>query len=145
MRSRRKRPKRLGKLLEARGELWEVRADEPLERVRPPAGDRCPGALHPERGSWSATYKVTGPLGVLHSRGSEMKRRDQNLLMAPPLRGTRVLGMDPGIRTGTNPHGKIVDRYDKCMCTRTDRKHYSGGSRLVSCVIGGITVGLAIC
>jgi predicted amidohydrolase len=44
-----------------------------------------------------------------------------------------------------DPHGKIVDRYDKCMCTRTDRKHYSGGSRLVSRVIGGITVGLAIC
>jgi uncharacterized protein len=30
-----------------------------------------------------------------------MKRQDRNLLMAPPLRGTRVLGMDPGIRTGT--------------------------------------------
>ena len=65
--------------------------------------------------------------------------------MAPPLRGTRVLGMDPGVRTGTNPHGKIVDCHDKCMCTRGDRKHYSAGSRLVSRVIGGITVGLAIC
>jgi predicted amidohydrolase len=43
------------------------------------------------------------------------------------------------------PDGQIVDRYDKCMCTRGDQKHYSAGNRLVTRTIGGVTIGLAIC
>ncbi len=44
-----------------------------------------------------------------------------------------------------DPRGRIADRYDKCMCTIGDRKHYSGGNRLVTRTIGGVTIGLAIC
>jgi predicted amidohydrolase len=44
-----------------------------------------------------------------------------------------------------DPRGLIADRYDKCMCTSGDRKHYSAGNRLVTRSIGGIKVGLAIC
>ena len=43
------------------------------------------------------------------------------------------------------PSGDIVDRYDKCMCTTGDQKHYSAGTRLVTAEIRGITLGLAIC
>jgi len=43
------------------------------------------------------------------------------------------------------PDGAIADRYDKCMCTRGDQKHYSAGDRLVTHVVNGVTVGLAIC
>ncbi len=43
------------------------------------------------------------------------------------------------------PHGEIVDRYDKCMCTSGDQRHYSAGERLVTAVIKGMPVGLAIC
>jgi len=43
------------------------------------------------------------------------------------------------------PDGRIVDRYDKCMCTPGDQKHYSAGNRLVTRTINGITLGLAIC
>ena len=41
--------------------------------------------------------------------------------------------------------GDIIDRYDKCMCTTGDQKHYSAGKRLVTVVIRGITIGFAIC
>lgn len=44
-----------------------------------------------------------------------------------------------------NPQGRIVDRYDKCMCTPGDQKRYSAGNRLVTRKIGGINVGFAIC
>ncbi len=44
-----------------------------------------------------------------------------------------------------NPDGQIVDRYDKRMCTRQDRRHYSAGNRLVTRTINGVTIGLAIC
>lgn len=44
-----------------------------------------------------------------------------------------------------NPKGKIVDRYDKCMCTPGDQKAYSAGNRLVTKMIRGIKVGFAIC
>jgi predicted amidohydrolase len=44
-----------------------------------------------------------------------------------------------------NPRGEIVDRYDKCMCTKGDQKAYSAGQRLVVQTINGITVGFAIC
>lgn len=44
-----------------------------------------------------------------------------------------------------DPRGIIVDRYDKRMCTTSDQKHYSAGSRLVTRRIRGVTVGLAIC
>ncbi len=43
------------------------------------------------------------------------------------------------------PSGRIVDRYDKCMLTSSDRKAYSAGNRLVTRVIRGVKVGLAIC
>lgn len=43
------------------------------------------------------------------------------------------------------PDGAIVNRYDKCMCTRGDQKFYSAGNRLVIREIGGVSVGLAIC
>ena len=43
------------------------------------------------------------------------------------------------------PKGRIVDRYDKCMCTTTDQKAYSAGNRLVSRTINGVEVGFAIC
>jgi deaminated glutathione amidase len=43
------------------------------------------------------------------------------------------------------PDGKIVDRYDKSMCTRGDQRHYSAGNRLVVRDIHGVRVGLAIC
>lgn len=44
-----------------------------------------------------------------------------------------------------DPDGRIVDRYDKCMCTVGDQKAYSAGNRLVSLEINGIQVGFAIC
>jgi predicted amidohydrolase len=44
-----------------------------------------------------------------------------------------------------NPQGEIVDRYDKCMCTKGDQKAYSAGQRLVAARLNGIQVGLAIC
>ena len=44
-----------------------------------------------------------------------------------------------------DPRGRIADRYDKCMCTPGDQKHYSAGNRLVTHRIGGIRIGLAIC
>ncbi|MGI6375994.1 MAG: carbon-nitrogen hydrolase family protein [Anaerolineae bacterium] len=43
------------------------------------------------------------------------------------------------------PDGAIVDRYDKCMCTLGDQKHYSAGDRLVTHTIKGVPIGLAIC
>ena len=44
-----------------------------------------------------------------------------------------------------SPKGRIVDRYDKCMCTTGDQKAYSAGNRLVSRTINGVVVGFAIC
>ena len=44
-----------------------------------------------------------------------------------------------------NPQGRIVDRYDKCMCTSGDQKHYTAGQRLVTKTINGVKVGFAIC
>ncbi len=44
-----------------------------------------------------------------------------------------------------DPQGAIVDRYDKCMCTPGDQKHYSAGDRLVVHTIKGVTMGYAIC
>jgi len=44
-----------------------------------------------------------------------------------------------------DPQGGIADRYDKCMCTGGDQKHYSAGSRLVTRDIRGVRIGLAIC
>ena len=41
--------------------------------------------------------------------------------------------------------GDIADRYDKCMCTAGDQRHYSAGKRLVTVEINGITIGFAIC
>ena len=44
-----------------------------------------------------------------------------------------------------DPTGKIVDRYDKSMCTLGDQQHYSAGDRLVTRKIQDVNVGLAIC
>ena len=44
-----------------------------------------------------------------------------------------------------DPAGKIVDRYDKSMCTLGDQQHYSAGDHLVTREIQGVKVGLAIC
>ena len=44
-----------------------------------------------------------------------------------------------------DPAGKVVDRYDKCMCTPGDQRSYSAGDRLVTRKIRGVTVGFAIC
>ena len=44
-----------------------------------------------------------------------------------------------------NPHGEIVDRYDKCMCTLGDQKFYSAGKHFVTQSILGVKIGLAIC
>ena len=44
-----------------------------------------------------------------------------------------------------DPKGKIADRYDKCMCTTGDQRHYSAGQKLVTKSINGVKVGLAIC
>jgi predicted amidohydrolase len=44
-----------------------------------------------------------------------------------------------------DPQGGIVDRYDKCMCTGGDQKHYCAGNRLVARDIRGVRIGLAIC
>ncbi len=44
-----------------------------------------------------------------------------------------------------DPTGKIVDRYDKSMCTLGDQQHYSAGDRLVMREIKDVKVGLAIC
>ncbi len=41
--------------------------------------------------------------------------------------------------------GRIVDRYDKCMCTKSDQQAYSAGNRLVAHTVNGIKIGLAIC
>lgn len=43
------------------------------------------------------------------------------------------------------PDGRIVDRYDKCMCTGGDQKHYSAGNYLAVRDINGVRVGLAVC
>ncbi len=43
------------------------------------------------------------------------------------------------------PDGRIVDRYDKCMLTSSDRQYYSAGNRLVTRTIRGVKVGFAIC
>ena len=43
------------------------------------------------------------------------------------------------------PDGRIVDRYDKRMCTESDQAFYSAGSRLVTREISGVRIGLAIC
>lgn len=43
------------------------------------------------------------------------------------------------------PEGEIANRYDKCMCTKGDQKHYSAGQRLVTRTIHGQVIGLAIC
>lgn len=44
-----------------------------------------------------------------------------------------------------DPEGHIADRYDKCMCTPEDQKHYSAGNRLVTHEIQNVRIGLAIC
>jgi predicted amidohydrolase len=44
-----------------------------------------------------------------------------------------------------NSKGDVVDRYDKCMCTRGDQKHYSAGNHLPVHTIKDVTIGLAIC
>jgi predicted amidohydrolase len=44
-----------------------------------------------------------------------------------------------------DPQGRVADRYDKCMCTKSDQKAHSAGNRLVTRTIRGITVGFAIC
>ena len=44
-----------------------------------------------------------------------------------------------------NPSGRVVDRYDKSMCTFGDQQHYTAGNRLVTREIRGVKVGLAIC
>lgn len=44
-----------------------------------------------------------------------------------------------------NPHGDIIDRYDKRFLTGRDIAHYSSGDRLVSHEIRGVRIGLAIC
>lgn len=44
-----------------------------------------------------------------------------------------------------SPDGKIINRYDKCMCTKGDQKHYSAGQRLVTHTIKAQVIGLAIC
>jgi predicted amidohydrolase len=44
-----------------------------------------------------------------------------------------------------DPTGDIADRYDKCMCTASDRKAYSAGIRLVTRTIRGTEIGFAIC
>ena len=44
-----------------------------------------------------------------------------------------------------DPKGRIVDRYDKCMCTEGDQRAYSSGQRLVTRSIKGIRIGFAIC
>jgi predicted amidohydrolase len=44
-----------------------------------------------------------------------------------------------------DPRGSIVDRYDKRMCTKGDQKHYSAGTRFVTRVINGVSIGLAVC
>ena len=44
-----------------------------------------------------------------------------------------------------DPQGGIADRYDKCMCTKGDQKHYCAGNRLVTRDIRGVRIGLAIC
>ena len=44
-----------------------------------------------------------------------------------------------------NPHGKIIDRYDKRFCTTGDLKYYSPGDHFVVFEIHGIQCGLLIC
>jgi predicted amidohydrolase len=44
-----------------------------------------------------------------------------------------------------SPEGRIVDRYDKSMCTGLDQRYYSAGNRLVTRDISGVRIGLAIC
>ena len=44
-----------------------------------------------------------------------------------------------------NDSGKIVDRYDKRMCTGGDQKAYTAGEKFVTRTIRGVKIGLAIC
>lgn len=44
-----------------------------------------------------------------------------------------------------DPQGRIVDRYDKRMCTHGDQQFYSAGQRWVTQTIRGVNIGLAIC
>lgn len=41
--------------------------------------------------------------------------------------------------------GKIIDRYDKSMCTTSDLKVYTPGNRIVTLDINGIRCGFLIC
>lgn len=41
--------------------------------------------------------------------------------------------------------GQIVDRYDKCMCTTGDLRHYTPGDRLVVHKLRGVALGLLVC
>lgn len=41
--------------------------------------------------------------------------------------------------------GRIVDRYDKRMCTKGDQRAYTSGSRFVARTLKGVRIGLAIC
>lgn len=43
------------------------------------------------------------------------------------------------------PDGDLLDRYDKCMLTDSDRRFYTAGNRLVTRTIRGIRVGFGIC
>ena len=47
--------------------------------------------------------------------------------------------------TVIDPRGRIVDRYDKTFCTKTDLKHYSTGDHLTTFDVRGVRVGLLIC
>jgi len=44
-----------------------------------------------------------------------------------------------------NPHGDVVDRYDKRFCTSGDLKYYSPGDHFVDFAINGVKCGLLIC
>lgn len=93
-------------VLEVKLEVNEELAMDALKTRTIPANEYHGEALE------DSVFRLLGPAVLREIRSEATDSADshgigvfstnlQNLLMAPPLKGTRVLGVDPGIRTGT--------------------------------------------
>ena len=86
---------------------------------------------------------------------AELRKETQSILdLAKELKLWVLLGSSHRLRGENKPHnslyvinpqGKVVDRYDKRLCTSGDLKYYSPGDHFVDFEINGIKCGLLIC
>jgi protein Tex len=100
-----------------RDDVLRVGLDLPLERARPlmlqrhPVDGRSPLADHLRQAMDDGYKRLLAPAIERESRAELTERAEahainvfatnlRHLLLQPPLRGTRVLGLDPGYRTG---------------------------------------------